>query len=150
MLSMFLHERGRFMAHYNKRNNVETVFSMIKANFGDYVRGRNERAQVNEALAKVLCHNLCVLIQAVYELGIEPKFDAVVDPDAESKKGPGTPEPAAGGRIVVASRKEMSGREDGKGKRSGGRRDGVDPAQLPLFGEADVRHPTSEAQGSLF
>ena len=26
----------------------------------------------NEALAKILCHNLCVLISAWYELGIEP------------------------------------------------------------------------------
>jgi hypothetical protein len=25
-------------------------------------------------LCKVLCHNLCVLIQAIHELGIEPKF----------------------------------------------------------------------------
>jgi hypothetical protein len=24
----------------------------------------------------VLCHNLCVLIQAIHELGIEPRFDA--------------------------------------------------------------------------
>jgi transposase len=62
MVSMFREEHGRFMAHYNKRNNVESVFSMIKRNSGEYVRGRTERARVNEALAKVLCHNLCVLI----------------------------------------------------------------------------------------
>lgn len=30
-------------------------------------------AQVNEVLRKVLCHNLCVLIQSMYELGIEPE-----------------------------------------------------------------------------
>ena len=30
---------------------------------------------VNEALCKVLCHNLCVIIQAMHELGIEAKFD---------------------------------------------------------------------------
>jgi hypothetical protein len=25
-------------------------------------------------LAKVLCHNLCCVIQSMYELGIEPNF----------------------------------------------------------------------------
>lgn len=29
---------------------------------------------VNEALAKLLCHNLCVLIMSQCELGIEPVF----------------------------------------------------------------------------
>lgn len=28
----------------------------------------------NEALLKVLCHNICVLIQSIHELGIEPVF----------------------------------------------------------------------------
>ncbi len=31
--------------------------------------------QVNEALCKVLCHNLCVLVQAMHELKIETIFD---------------------------------------------------------------------------
>ncbi len=29
---------------------------------------------INEALAKVLCHNICCLIQSHYELGIEATF----------------------------------------------------------------------------
>jgi hypothetical protein len=33
-------------------------------------------AQINEALCKVLCHNLCVVIQSVHELGIETTFGA--------------------------------------------------------------------------
>ena len=36
---------------------------MIKAKFGGYVRSKNPAAQVNEVLVKVLCHNICVLIQ---------------------------------------------------------------------------------------
>lgn len=28
----------------------------------------------NEALCKVLCHNLCCLIQSTYELGVEATF----------------------------------------------------------------------------
>jgi hypothetical protein len=33
-----------------------------------------ETAQVNEALAKFLAHNLCVIIQSMYELNITPEF----------------------------------------------------------------------------
>ena len=29
---------------------------------------------MNEVLCKVLCHNFCVLVQSIYELGIEPEF----------------------------------------------------------------------------
>jgi hypothetical protein len=31
-------------------------------------------AQANEILCKCLCHNICVLIASIYELGIEPEF----------------------------------------------------------------------------
>lgn len=114
LLTMFQEEHGRFLAHYNKRNNVETVFSMIKENWWEYVRGRTERAQVNEVLAKVLCHNLCVLIMAIYELGIEPKFDAVINPD--EKKELAKPEPVVGGRIVAETVKPGPRGTKGTGK----------------------------------
>ncbi len=29
---------------------------------------------MNEALLKVVCHNIVVLVQSIYELGIEPVF----------------------------------------------------------------------------
>ena len=64
----------QFMESYHKRSNVETTFSMIKAKFGDRLRSKTQTAQINEALCKVLAHNLCVLIQSIYELGIEPTF----------------------------------------------------------------------------
>ena len=66
--------REVFLAHYHKRSNVETAFSMIKAKFGASVRAKTAIAQVNEVLCKVLCHNICVLIQSIYELGLEPIF----------------------------------------------------------------------------
>ena len=66
--------RETFLQHYHKRSNVETTFSMIKAKFGANVRAKTPIAQVNEVLCKVLCHNICVLIQSIYELGIEPIF----------------------------------------------------------------------------
>jgi len=67
--------REVFLQHYHKRSNAETAFSMIKAKFGSSVRAKTPTAQVNEVLCKVLCHNICVLIQSMYELGIEPVFD---------------------------------------------------------------------------
>lgn len=57
-----------------QRSNVESTFSMIKAKFGAAVRSKTTTAQLNEVLCKVLCHNLCVLVQSIYELGVAPTF----------------------------------------------------------------------------
>lgn len=70
----YIFNRDTSLQHYHKRNNVETTFSMIKGRFGDALRSKTHTAQVNEALCKVLCHNLCVLVGSIYELGIEPTF----------------------------------------------------------------------------
>lgn len=47
---------------------------MIKGKFGDALRSKTDTAQVNEALCKVLAHNLCVLIASIFELGIQSTF----------------------------------------------------------------------------
>jgi transposase len=70
----FNFRRDEFLSHYDKRSNVESTFSMIKAKFRDHVRSKTDTAMRNEALCKILCHNLCVLIQEMYELGIDPLF----------------------------------------------------------------------------
>jgi transposase len=67
-------KREEFLQHYHKRSNVETTFSMIKAKFGERLRCKTETAQINEALCKVLCHNLCCVIHSMYELGVDPTF----------------------------------------------------------------------------
>jgi hypothetical protein len=74
MFHLHSHNQANFMRHYHKRSNVETTFHMIKSKFGDGLRSRTKVAQINEALCKVLCHNICVVIHAIYELGIEPTF----------------------------------------------------------------------------
>src|ERR1044072_821348 len=66
--------RGEFLEHYHKRSNIETTFHMIKSKFGQRLRSKTLTAQINEALCKVLCHNLCVVIQSVHKLGIEAEF----------------------------------------------------------------------------
>jgi len=74
MYHYFSFNQERFLQHYHKRSNVETTFSMIKAKFGDALRSKTETAQTNEALCKILCHNICCLIQSIFEFGIEPTF----------------------------------------------------------------------------
>ncbi|MBI4255852.1 MAG: hypothetical protein HY616_12340 [Candidatus Rokubacteria bacterium] len=60
--------------HYHKRSNVESTFSMMKRKFGDSLRSKTDVAMVNEALAKIVCHNVVVLIHEMHELGIAPAF----------------------------------------------------------------------------
>ena len=76
MYHYFIYNREEFFDHYHKRSNIESAYSMIKGKFGDSVRSTSDPGQINEALCKVLCHNICVLVQAIHELGIEPTFCA--------------------------------------------------------------------------
>ena len=73
----FFHfNRERFLASYHKRSNVETSFQMIKERFGRRVRSRTPAARMSEILLRVLCHNVCCLVRASYELDIGPILDA--------------------------------------------------------------------------
>jgi transposase len=74
MFHWYCLNRDEYLARYHKRSNVESTNAMIKAKFGDHVRSKTDRAMVNEALCKVLCHNLCCSIQSTYELGVEAMF----------------------------------------------------------------------------
>lgn len=69
--------REEFLARYHKRSNIESTFMMVKTKFGDAVRSKTDVAMKNEVLAKILCHNICCLISAMYELGVDPKLMAV-------------------------------------------------------------------------
>lgn len=68
-----LNER-EFNRHYHKRSNVESTFFMIKQKFGERLKSKTKQAQINELLCKVLCHNLCCVVKAVYELDIDLDF----------------------------------------------------------------------------
>jgi transposase len=70
----FCLHREEFLAHYHKRSNIESSNSMIKAKFGDAIRSKTDTAMKNEALCKILAHNICCVISAMYELGITPVF----------------------------------------------------------------------------
>lgn len=74
MYHYFMYRNEDFSEHYHKRSNVETTFHMIKSKFKDNLRSKDKIGQINELLLKILCHNICVLIQEMFELGIEPDF----------------------------------------------------------------------------
>jgi transposase len=84
MFHFYCYNKDEFLAHYHKRSNVESTFSMVKGKFRDHVRSRTDEGMRNEVLCKILCHNICCLIHSIFELGIEAKFwDEAVEPVAE-------------------------------------------------------------------
>jgi transposase len=84
MFHFFQFNKEEFLAHYHQRSNVETTVMMVKTKFGDAVRSKTDVAAKNEVLAKVLCHNICCLISAIYELGIDPVFGCTkIEPVAQ-------------------------------------------------------------------
>jgi transposase len=78
MFHYFSFKRDEFLNHYHKRSNIESTMMMVKSKFGDSVRSKSDIAGRNEVLCKVLCHNICCLISAMYELGIQPMLDVTL------------------------------------------------------------------------
>jgi transposase len=64
--------RDEFLNRYHKRSNIESTFSAIKRRFGDSLRSKTDVAMKNESLAKLLCHNLCVVNHEMHESGVDP------------------------------------------------------------------------------
>ena len=75
----FQFHRDEFIAQYHKRSNVESTFSAIKRKFSDTIRSKSPVAQRNEALLKVLCHNLVCVIHEVSQSGATALFPAFGD-----------------------------------------------------------------------
>ena len=74
MWHYFQFNKETFLQHYHQRSNIESTMMMVKSKFGDSVRSKTEVSAKNEVLAKILCHNICCLISAMYELEIDPTF----------------------------------------------------------------------------
>lgn len=66
--------REEFLASYHSRSNAESTFSAIKRKFGDTIRSKTPTAQRNEALLKVLCHNIVCVIHEMHESGVSAQF----------------------------------------------------------------------------
>jgi transposase len=76
-----MYRREEYMEHYHKRSNIETAYSMIKGKFGSALRSKSDAGQINEALCKVLAHNICVLVQAMHTFNIHPIFGSETQPE---------------------------------------------------------------------
>lgn len=79
MYYYFMLKNEEFYDHYHKRSNIETTNHMIKSKFGNSVKSKTWSAQVNEVLCKIICHNICVVIHEMFELGIKPNFNFCVE-----------------------------------------------------------------------
>ncbi len=87
-LAEFLFNQDKFLPHYHRRSNVETVFWMIKSLFGAAIRSKTPIAQVNEVLCKCLCHNLACLVKAIFASELAPKFWQDAQAQASPPAGP--------------------------------------------------------------
>jgi transposase len=75
MFQYFKYNQKEFLKHYHLRSNAETGFFMIKKKFGEFVEMKGDISQENEIRCKILCHNICVLIQEIFLSGIKVDFD---------------------------------------------------------------------------
>jgi transposase len=114
LLYLYKTRHPQFTDHYYLRNNVESLFSSIKAKFSGRLRSKSERGQFNEALCKAICHNLCTLIHSMYSRGIDPTSwsKAQLRPEAETGlTGAGLKnreQDLANIRIAAAGRREIT------------------------------------------
>ena len=88
MLHFFREHKEEFLAHYHLRSNVESVFSMMKRKQGTSLRSKKDIAQINELLCKGLVHNICVLIQEMFESGIKVDFESLAEDELMCKTLP--------------------------------------------------------------
>ena len=72
MHHLYIAHRELWDRHYHLRSNVETTNYMVKGAYGEYLLSRDPVAQVNEALAKCVCHNIWVLNKQTQIMGIDP------------------------------------------------------------------------------
>jgi len=74
MLRLWKENQDLFSQYYNKRQNVEATFSMIKRKWGGFCRSKNHTSQENEILAKIVCHNAVILARAMVDFNLDVKF----------------------------------------------------------------------------
>jgi transposase len=77
LFHFFQMNRDEFLTHYHRRSNAESTFSAIKRKFGEIIRSKTPRAQQNELLLKVLCHNIVCVIHEIHASGATAFFPAL-------------------------------------------------------------------------
>jgi len=57
-----------------ERHYGRVIAPSFLARVGDSLRSKTDVAMKNETLAKLVCHNVCCVIQEMHEQGIDPTF----------------------------------------------------------------------------
>ncbi|OIO27225.1 hypothetical protein AUJ14_00105 [Candidatus Micrarchaeota archaeon CG1_02_55_22] len=89
MFYLYKLRQDEFSKAYHQRSLVESSFSALKRKFNGNLKSKSELGKVNEALAKILCYNICVLIHEAKKNGLELDFksaDAVRGPSLVTTK----------------------------------------------------------------
>ena len=84
----FQAKREEFDERYHDRSNVEATFSAIKRKLGEELYSHRPIARFNELLAKLLAYNVGIVIEQIFENGIDPGVAGVSLP---SKRPPPDP-----------------------------------------------------------
>jgi len=74
LFKYFQENQEEFNQHYHRRSNVETTFYMVKSRLGEFLRSKRHTSQKNELMMKFICHNICCLVQEIYENDIHVNF----------------------------------------------------------------------------
>lgn len=74
MFHYFQMNREEFERHYHKRSNVESLYGSLKQTLGETIRSKRWHSRENEALSKIILHNIQVLIRQMFETGLVPDF----------------------------------------------------------------------------
>ncbi|HVE70828.1 MAG TPA: transposase [Thermoanaerobaculia bacterium] len=67
---LYNYRQDEFAAHYHRRSNAESTFSMMKRVFTDTLRSKGEVAQANELLLMVVAHNIRCVVHSIFELNV--------------------------------------------------------------------------------
>jgi transposase len=72
--AMFTCNEPEWRSHYHHRSLAESTFSSIKRVLGSAVAAKTYEGQVAEVYLKVLAHNIRMVVQSMFELGVNPTF----------------------------------------------------------------------------
>jgi hypothetical protein len=86
----FQAKREEFDERYHDRSNVEATFSAIKRKLGEELYSHRPIARFNELLAKLLAYNIGIVIEQIFENGIDSGVAGVALPSQRPQ-----PDPAA-------------------------------------------------------
>ena len=74
MYKYFSENQEDFLKRYHVRSNVETTFAMVKMRLGEFLLSKTFTSQRNELMLKFIVHNICCLIQEIFENKVHIDF----------------------------------------------------------------------------